>query len=55
MWRFIAGLSAVRKTEWADKKSQKCMKPNCAARVYDSVEVYIRQYQTFAVEIKLSL
>ena len=40
MWRFIAGLSAVRNTEWA--KNSKKIKI-VLHMFYDSAEVYVRQ------------
>ena len=36
MWRFIAGLSAVRNTEWAEEKIKTVPHMFC-----DSAEVYI--------------
>ena len=38
MWRFIAGLSAVSNTEWAEKKIK-----TVRHVLYDSAEVHIRQ------------
>ena len=38
MWCFIAGLSAVRNTEWAENKIEAV--PHV---FYDSAEVYVRQ------------
>ena len=38
MWRFIAGLSAVRNTEWAENKIKSVLHV-----FYDSAEMYVRQ------------
>ena len=47
---FIAGLSAVRNTEWAEKKIK-----TVPHMFHDSAEVYIRQQETYTIEIKLTL
>ena len=46
----LSGLSAVRNTEWAEKKIK-----TVPHMFHDSAEVYIRQQETYTIEIKLTL